>query len=275
MLVPIEQVPLGARVPTKNPKPWEYDDSLPEPDQATWAKLSITITRGDGAIIDIELIRPGTWIKSNGFVAGNFVPINIPELEIAGHAIVTAIGDCPLIADGEGSVVTGRFLTREVNIIVRAEIMAADGTIEIIEGTPIHPIWSLDRNDWVPLRELKEGEQLQVNAISAFVAAHAVDYRSIPVFNVEVHGQHVFEVGFVGALVHNATDDYVQGARKAVRHIGKRMRSTDDALQQLDEIEIAQRLVRQGKSKQIIDQIEKSEQRAKNALDSIRHIGDL
>ena len=25
MLVPIEQVPLGARVPTKNPKPWEYD----------------------------------------------------------------------------------------------------------------------------------------------------------------------------------------------------------------------------------------------------------
>ncbi len=39
LLIPIEQVPLGARVPTKNPKPWEYDDSLPEPDQSTWARF--------------------------------------------------------------------------------------------------------------------------------------------------------------------------------------------------------------------------------------------
>jgi hypothetical protein len=41
LLIPIEQVPLGARVPTKNPKPWEYDDSLPDPVQADWAKIAI------------------------------------------------------------------------------------------------------------------------------------------------------------------------------------------------------------------------------------------
>jgi hypothetical protein len=33
--------------------------------------------------------------------------------------------------------------------------------IETLEGTPIHPIWSVDRNDWVPLGELTEGETLQ------------------------------------------------------------------------------------------------------------------
>ncbi|MFM8401967.1 MAG: hypothetical protein ACKOAH_29425 [Pirellula sp.] len=41
--VPIESVPIVARVPTKNPNRFEVDPQ-PEPDQATWAKLSITLT---------------------------------------------------------------------------------------------------------------------------------------------------------------------------------------------------------------------------------------
>ena len=48
LLIPIEQVPLGARIPTKNPKPWEFDDSLPDPVQADWAKISIMMHRNDG-----------------------------------------------------------------------------------------------------------------------------------------------------------------------------------------------------------------------------------
>ncbi|MFM7561610.1 MAG: hypothetical protein ACKO81_01100, partial [Planctomycetota bacterium] len=54
------------------------------------------------------------------------------------------------------SVVTARFITREVNTIARAEIIGPDGTIKMIEGTPIHPIWSVDRNDWVPLGAAQE-----------------------------------------------------------------------------------------------------------------------
>ena len=34
------------------------------------------------------------------------LPFNLPELEVSGLALVTAIDDCPPIADGEGSVVT-------------------------------------------------------------------------------------------------------------------------------------------------------------------------
>jgi hypothetical protein len=41
------------------------------------------------------------------------LPLNLPELEASGLALVTAIDDCPPIADGEGSVVTARFVTRE------------------------------------------------------------------------------------------------------------------------------------------------------------------
>ena len=47
---------------------------------------------------------------------------------------------------------------------------------------------------------------------------------------------------------------------------GDRFKSGNDPLQQLDEIEKAQRKVRQGKSNQIIDSIEKSRQRARNRL---------
>lgn len=98
--------------------------------------------------------------------------MNIEELQVHGSAFVNAVDECPEIAGSSqpevstrelGSVVTARFITREVNTIARAEIIGPDGTIELIEGTPIHPIWSIDRNDWVPLGELTEGETLQAS----------------------------------------------------------------------------------------------------------------
>ena len=38
--------------------------------------------------------------------------------------------------------------------VIRRRIQGPDGTFEVIEGTPTHPIWSVDRHDWVPLGEL-------------------------------------------------------------------------------------------------------------------------
>jgi hypothetical protein len=108
--VPIESVPIGARVPTKNPNRFEVDPQ-PEPDQATWAKLSITVERTDGGIVDAEIIRPHSWILASGLCAGRMLPLNLPEPEISGLALVTSIDDCPPIAGGEGSVVTARFVT--------------------------------------------------------------------------------------------------------------------------------------------------------------------
>ena len=67
LLIPIEQVPLGARIPTKNPKPWEFDDSLPDPVQADWAKISIMMHRNDGGIVDAELIRPGRLLEGDSW----------------------------------------------------------------------------------------------------------------------------------------------------------------------------------------------------------------
>ena len=89
------------------------------------------------------------------------LPLNLPELEISGLALVTPIDDCPPIADGEGSVVTARFFTREVHVVASVDVLGADGTLETITGTTIHPVWSVDRQEWVPLAELGQGETLQ------------------------------------------------------------------------------------------------------------------
>jgi hypothetical protein len=96
------------------------------------------------------------------------------------------------------------------------------------------------------------------------------------VYNIEVHGEHVYQVGELGLVVHNVSrsgwgafgwgQKSLEAGQNSTRTLGKRMTNADDALQQLREIERAQKRVRQGKSKQIIDNIEKSEQRAKNRL---------
>jgi hypothetical protein len=62
--------------------------------------VSITVERSDGGIVDAEIIRPSSWILANGLSAGRMLPLNLPELEVSGLALVTAIDDCPPIADG-------------------------------------------------------------------------------------------------------------------------------------------------------------------------------
>lgn len=59
------------------------------------------------------------------------------------------------------------------------------------------------------------------------------------------------------------------------RQQGQRMTSRDNPLEQFEEIEAAQRKVRQGKSNKIIDSIEKSKQRDKNRLREMRNDPDL
>jgi hypothetical protein len=83
------------------------------------------------------------------------------------------------------------------------DVLGADGTVETITGTTIHPVWSVDRQSWVPLAELTDGETLQGLDGLAVVLSVALSRVSQPVYNIEVHGEHVYQVGELGVLVHN------------------------------------------------------------------------
>ena len=137
--------------------------------------------------------------------AGRILPLNLPELEVSGLALVTTIDDCPPIADGEGSVVTARFVTREVHVVASVDVLGADGSVETITGTTIHPVWSVDRQEWVPLAELAEGETLQGLDGLAVVLSVTLSRVSQPVYNIEIHGEHVYQVGELGLVVHNVS----------------------------------------------------------------------
>ena len=199
-LLPIEQVPLGSRIGALNPQTWDYDDSLPDPDRNPWSKIDLTITRDDGVVVDVQLLRPDQWILENNVFVGSAIPIHIEELDVHGTATVDALSACPDLAFGGGECVTGRFVTRQVAETVR--ITLADGTQ--LEGTPVHPIWSVDRNDFVELSELSVGERLQTASGPLAIASIETRRVPVPVYNIEVRGQHVYQVTDVGILVHNA-----------------------------------------------------------------------
>ena len=78
-----------------------------------------------------------------------------------------------------------------------------DGTTKVLERTTVHPIWSVDRNDWIQLRELRKGERLQASDGIAAVVSIAIVSTNVPVYNIEIHGEHVYQVGELGLLVHN------------------------------------------------------------------------
>jgi hypothetical protein len=56
----------------------------------------------------------------------------------------------------------------------------------------------------VPLAELPDGETLQGLDGLAVVLSVSLSRVSQPVYNVEVHGEHVYQVGELGVVVHNA-----------------------------------------------------------------------
>jgi hypothetical protein len=93
---------------------------------STWAKLSITVERSDGGIVDAEIIRPHSWILESGLCAGRMLPLNLPELEVSGLAFVTAIDDCPPIADGEGSDGVGEHVALVVEVILAPLKLSTD-----------------------------------------------------------------------------------------------------------------------------------------------------
>ncbi|PHQ33165.1 polymorphic toxin-type HINT domain-containing protein [Rhodopirellula bahusiensis] len=197
--LPIAEVPLGSRIDSKNPEAFGAENPIPDAHESTWRLLSAEIEREDGARIEVELLRPLTWIEEQGFQAGAHLYLQLEELNVAGWATIRSIESCPPLSDGHGNLVTGRFVTRGATNLVEATF--SDGTI--LNGTSIHPVWSLDRLEWVPLGELEIDEQVHSNDGPLQLVSRAFHHQPTDVYNVEVDCEHVYRVGDAGILVHN------------------------------------------------------------------------
>jgi hypothetical protein len=161
--------------------------------------VSIVIERFGGSITKMELLRPLSWVTQHQLRAGADLALHLPELEFTGHGRVTAIEHCPPIAEGAGSVVTGRIVTYNANELV--EVTFNGGVT--LTGTANHPVWSVDRLDWVGLGDLEAGEQVAARNGVAVVERLQTFETFEPVYNLETFGEHVYEITALGILVHN------------------------------------------------------------------------
>ena len=165
------------------------------------------LLKDDLTTVEIEMLRPLEWIERHGIEVGKSMQLHVPELGIARPAEIVSIGPCPPIAEGEVRVVTARFVTRDPRNLVRVTL--ANGTE--IRAIDVHPVWSLDREEWVPAGKLEPGEH--VDTLTGPVAVTGVERigHHPAVYNLEVHGEHVYRIAVDGVLVHNAGPSYTLG----------------------------------------------------------------
>jgi hypothetical protein len=98
--------------------------------------LGLALMKADGTPVKAEFLRPREWVERLVLTVGGILPVGVSELDIDCEAIVTSITPCPEIAQGEGRVVTGRFVTRDAGNLVT---VALDNGTEI-RATDIHPV---------------------------------------------------------------------------------------------------------------------------------------
>lgn len=207
----IEDVAIFDRLAGSNPALSDAERALPEPDPATWRVLRLRMTEEGGGRLRIRLARPLTWIELAGAEPGGWISLDLPEMGAVGRAEVLAIDACPPLWPGRGNVVTGTFTHEAGANLVTVRF---SGGIEPIGVTDNHPFWSEDRRDFIPVGRLRHGERVRTKTGTAEVIAVAKRPGEM-VYNLEVHGEHVYEVSSMGVLVHNSCAGFNPAMRQA------------------------------------------------------------
>ena len=184
------------------PPPVSGEPDQTQVDPETWRVVSLRMLddRHPGSYYEMDLLQPPGWIARNNAAAGRWIDLSLPELQISGMAQVTGIGQCPPIESGYGRVVLGTFTSVSSNVY-ELKLSGRDETIGVTYG---HPIWSLDRGDWIAAGALRPGERLATAAGAAVVESVIAQPGERRVYNLSVEGDRRYLVGSVAVLAHNA-----------------------------------------------------------------------
>jgi hypothetical protein len=148
------------------------------------------------------LARSPEWIEEAGVTVGATISVDLPEMGLHGPAKVVAISPCLPLPPGKGALITGVFEHQADKILD----IQFEGSDERIGVTPGHAFRSEDRQDFVLIGEFHIGERVRTRD-GRVVPLTSVIPRAGPatVYNIEVHGEHVFHVGTNSLLVHNSS----------------------------------------------------------------------
>lgn len=206
----IEDVQLGDRLTGRNPLREEVEEDLSDLDPQTWRKISLRMGKGTVDQLDMELLRPLDWIAAENVKAGATMYLDMTEMGARGEAEVVSIEPCPPIKAGKGNIVTGRYIHVAGGRLV--DLLVA-GASRPIRCTDNHFIWSVDRQAFVESGKLRAGEHVHTSGdMVREVVSITPRSGQARVYNLEVLGEHVYEVSDLGVLVHNSR---LRGAKKA------------------------------------------------------------
>jgi hypothetical protein len=205
-----------------NPQtPGQAPSDFGEFDPNTWRVHRFLMSKPNGGWLKIGLARPVSWIESVERNDSEQIWLEFEELGIADWATLQATGPCPSDILGEGRLVTGTFehSSGEVlNLYIAGEANPIGSTVN-------HPFWSEDRQDFVQAGSLNPGEHLRLaDGRTTTLERTEPIAEQLPVYNLEVDGEHVYFVGESGVLVHNAGSKY--SWQENLRRIGLGTSST-------------------------------------------------
>ena len=203
---PIEDLRVGMRVVGKNPirsQTSEIDAPIPE----KWRTIHFKIKSPSGKEVKGTILRPLSWLTENDVKVGNVIYLILSDMNIKGNAEIISVCECPAIEAGDGPVITGTFqhLADNIfNIYVENEKTPIGATSE-------HPFWSNDRQNFIPAKELRVGEELETS-LGKSNRVTSIEPRGGEemVYGLEVAGEHVYHVTSNSLLVHNSSV-YSQG----------------------------------------------------------------
>lgn len=200
--LPISKIELGQRVVGINPQMASQTQNQIEPNWSEWKQVRLTFGAGTGSETKAQLLRPSHWVTSTGARPGGQIVIEIEEMGLAGVAAVDSVLDAPQIAEEPGNVVTGVFTHFPSDRLL--EIRLANSK-SVITCTCEHMLWCENRHGFVSAEDLTRGDTLRsYDQGEISIASIEVSRRLEPVYNLEVHAQHVYHVGKDSVLVHNA-----------------------------------------------------------------------
>lgn len=194
--------------PLDKEKEWtsvDYEEITP----FTWKWVDFELPRPDETVTKINLRRPNWWLKEIGADSiGKKVYLDMPELSLQGWATVTAIRINQLDTrfwdenrDGNyvNRPITGKF-THESNNVYNLHF---GDNVKPLGITGSHPIWSVDRNDWVGAIDLKIGEVVKTQDGEVILKSREKLNGRHKVYNLEIYRDHNFLVSTDKILVHN------------------------------------------------------------------------
>ena len=193
-VVGIEALAAGQRVASA------YEDQDTEVTE-DWQQVRVVI--GEEGTADhavVEMLRPPDWLEQHEGVVGAQLFIDSEELNIAAWGVIDRVVSAPKPAPGSGRLVlaTSERWSRDVYEL------ELEGGMAPVQVTGEHPIYFLDADGWVKVRDLQVGERLQTEKGALAVASLERERGLQRVYNIEVEGEHEYLIGDAGLRVHNA-----------------------------------------------------------------------